>query len=128
MDANTARARLQGLGYTVTVNMVAGGGAPFNSVVSAVPADPNLAPGSLVTINASDGSGGSGGAPGAGGAGGAGAAAPANPSPAAPSAPAPSGPAAPQAPEAPVDLDDIGRQLGDAADNISNILGGNGQQ
>ncbi|MCG7253965.1 penicillin-binding protein [Corynebacterium hadale] len=128
LDANTARARLQGLGYTVTINMVAGGGAPFNSVVSAVPADPNLAPGSLVTINASDGSGGSDGAPGAGGAGGAGAAAPANPSPAAPSAPAPSGPAAPQVPEAPVNLDDIGRQLGDAADNIGNILGGNGQQ
>ena len=37
-------------------------------------------------------------------------------------------PAAPQAPEAPVNLDDIGRQLGDAADNINNILGGNGQQ
>ena len=34
-----------------------GGGAPKGEVVSVTPADPNLARGSLVTLNASDGTG-----------------------------------------------------------------------
>ena len=111
MDATAARSRLQGQGYTVTVTMVSGGGAPFNSVVSAVPADPNLPPGSLITLNVSDGAG----APNA----------PASTASAAPSPSAPSSAPAPQANQAPVDLNDIERQLSDAADSLTNMLGGN---
>lgn len=57
MQAQAAKAKLEGEGYTVTIATVYGGGAPKGEVVSVTPADPNLARGSLVTLNASDGTG-----------------------------------------------------------------------
>ena len=57
MQSAAARAKLEAQGFTVTVVTVSGGGAPVGEVVSAVPSDPNLSRGSVITLNISDGTG-----------------------------------------------------------------------
>ncbi|WP_175935751.1 transglycosylase domain-containing protein [Corynebacterium sp. Marseille-P4321] len=57
MTQTAAKSQLESQGFTVTVSTVFGNGAPAGTVVSAVPSDPNLSAGSVITLNISDGSG-----------------------------------------------------------------------
>ncbi|MCT1628961.1 transglycosylase domain-containing protein [Corynebacterium sanguinis] len=56
MDTEAARSRLEEQGLRVVLQTVFGDGAPRGTVIAAEPMDPNLAPGSLVKLNVSDGS------------------------------------------------------------------------
>ncbi len=61
MTAEEARQRLEKEGFRVSVQTVAGNGAPRDTVVWADAEDPRLANGSLVTLNVSDGASARGG-------------------------------------------------------------------
>nr|WP_256478260.1 transglycosylase domain-containing protein [Corynebacterium stercoris] len=116
MTAAAARASLEAQGFTVTVNTVFGDGAPAGTVVSAVPADPNLSRGSVITLNVSDGSA-STTTPTS-------ATATTTPtSPGAPASPEPSPGAEPPPPG--TGLDDIQRQFNDIADGLAGVLTNN---
>ena len=113
MNQWSAKSSLEAQGFTVTVVTVYGAGAPAGTVVSAVPSDPNLSRGSVITLNISDGTGtaaptSTGNTTGT---------ATATPTPGAPGAP--TGPATPTTP---VDLREIGRQFGEMADGLSGLL------
>lgn len=54
-NVDEARKQLEEQGFSVTVNMVPGNGEPRNTVLWSDAADPKLAPGSLITLNVSDG-------------------------------------------------------------------------
>ncbi|WP_291314331.1 transglycosylase domain-containing protein [Corynebacterium sp. UBA2622] len=100
MNMSEARKKLEAEGFTVTVKAVNGNGVPRDTVVSADPADPSLAQGSLITLNVSNGS-------------------PARPTSTAP-APAP----APLPVVPPANLNDLTQQLDDARNALNSILGG----
>ena len=109
MPQAAAKSSLESQGFSVTTVTVLGGGAPAGTVVSAQPSDPNLARGSLITLNVSDGS--TGRATG-------GATATATDYP---GAPTPS-PAGPRSTTPAVDLGEIERQFGEVADGLAGIL------
>lgn len=102
MPAAAAKTRLEQQGFTVNQVTVFGNGVPAGNVISAVPANAQLTPGTLITLNISDGSA---------------------PLPSSP-APAPSSPAAPPtpAPGPQIDLDGIQQSLNDARDAINSVF------
>ncbi|MDY5785425.1 transglycosylase domain-containing protein [Corynebacterium sp.] len=56
MRSADARRVLESEGFTVMVRSAPGGGTPRDTVLSAEPQDPTMAPGSMVTLSVSDGS------------------------------------------------------------------------
>ena len=113
MNQWSAKSSLEAQGFTVTVVTVSGAGTPAGTVVSAVPSDPNLSRGSVITLNISDG-----------------AAAPASSTATgtwtgtatATPTPGASGASTEPTPTTPVDLREIGRQFGDMADGLAGLL------
>ena len=99
LPAATAKQQLQAQGFNVTTQTVFGNGVPAGNVIAAIPANPALTQGTMVTLNVSDGS----------------AAAPT----ASPSASTPP-PTSTQAPA--VDFDGIQQSLNDARDALTNVF------
>ncbi|UIZ92310.1 transglycosylase domain-containing protein [Corynebacterium sp. CNCTC7651] len=117
MASAAARASLEAQGFTVTVNTVFGDGAPAGTVVSAIPSDPNLSRGSVITLNVSDGSPGSTTATSTT----ATTTAPTSPGAAPSGEPSPTGEPQPE-PEPGADLGDIQRQFNDMANGLAGLL------
>ena len=101
LPSDQARARLEEQGLRVVLQTVFGNGAPRGTVISAEPTDGNLAPGSLIRLNISDG------------------AAPRQTTPQ--PSPRPTTPRAPLVP--PESLEDLQRQIDDARSQLNEIFG-----